>query len=372
MRAFQGMEWTLADVAAYATTLESYAASGTRLLGPLTQRHLDPARVRDTLFPGLVPLVLGLFGLVLAPRRYKAVAIVASAAAVVISLGPETGLYRFLHEHVVLVRGVRALSRFSLVPVLALSVLSGLALARRPGLALLALPLMLLEAGNAPIAYARAAPPPAWARWLRGQEGAVLHLPAGEGDTQAMLDATAHWRPLVNGDSGFVPRPYARLRELLDRPLGGEPLRLLRAVGTRHLVGAGVEPLPIAASFDGARVYDVPPGDHASVPEGGPPAPTLWSAEGPTVDLGAPRAVSRIVFELDDRPWLDRPGVVTSLDGATWTPLDAWASLADATLALYLDPRHGRGAVTFAPVTARWVRLDPRLPARPGALAAAP
>ncbi|HEY7511209.1 MAG TPA: discoidin domain-containing protein, partial [Vicinamibacteria bacterium] len=231
---------------------------------------------------------------------------------------------------------------------------------------------MLLEAGNAPIAYARAAPPPAWARWLRGHEGAVLHLPAGEGDTQAMLDGTAHWRPLVNGDSGFVPRPYARLRELLDRPLGGEPLRLLRAVGTRHVVGAGAEPLPIAASIDGARVYDVPPGDHALVPEGGPPAPTLWSAEGPTVDLGAPRAVSRIVFELDDRPWLDRPGVVTSLDGASWTPLDARASLADATLALYLDPRHGRGAVTFAPVTARWVRLDPRLPARPGALAAAP
>ena len=33
MRAFQGVEWTLADVATYATTLESYAASGTRLYG---------------------------------------------------------------------------------------------------------------------------------------------------------------------------------------------------------------------------------------------------------------------------------------------------------------------------------------------------
>ena len=87
--------------------------------------------MQDTLFPGLVPLVLGLAGLAAAPRRYRAVAIVASLAAIVFSLGPETAAYRFLHENVVLVRGVRALSRFSLIPVLALSVLSGLALAGR-------------------------------------------------------------------------------------------------------------------------------------------------------------------------------------------------------------------------------------------------
>ena len=131
MRAFQGMEWTLRDVATYATTLESYAASGTRLYGGLTQRHLDPERVQDTLFPGLTVLALGLAGLASAPPRFRAPALLASAAAVVFSLGPETALYRTLHENLVLVRGVRALSRFSLVPVLALSVLAGFALAGR-------------------------------------------------------------------------------------------------------------------------------------------------------------------------------------------------------------------------------------------------
>jgi hypothetical protein len=141
MREFQGMEWTLDDVALYATTLESYAASGTRLYGGLTQRHLDPDRIRDTVFPGLTVVFLGLAGLAAAPRRYRAVALVASAGAIAFSLGPETGFYRFLHEHLVFVRGIRALSRFSLIPVLALSVLAGLALAgtvgglaRRPGL----------------------------------------------------------------------------------------------------------------------------------------------------------------------------------------------------------------------------------------------
>src|SRR5262249_33244335 len=88
MRAFEGVEWSMADVATYATTLESYAAAGTRLYGAIGQRHLDPERVQDTLFPGLTVLVLGLVGLAAAPRRYRAVAVVASVLAIVISLGP--------------------------------------------------------------------------------------------------------------------------------------------------------------------------------------------------------------------------------------------------------------------------------------------
>ena len=154
MRAFQGVEFTRATVAEYATTLESYAASGTRAYGGVTERHLDPERVQDTLFPGLVTLVLGLSGLAVAPRRYRAVIVVASAVAVVLSLGPATSLYRFLHDNVVLFRGVRALSRFSLIPVLGLSVLVGFALSgRRRWAVALALLLMMLESTNAPIRY---------------------------------------------------------------------------------------------------------------------------------------------------------------------------------------------------------------------------
>jgi hypothetical protein len=359
-------------VATYATTLESYAASGTRLYGPLTQRHLDPARVQDTLFPGLVPLLLGLAGLAVAPRRYRAVALLASAAAVVFSLGPETGVYRWLHDNVVLVRGVRALSRFSLLPVLALSVLSGLALSGRWRLSVLALPLALLEASNLPIAYAKTVPPPLAARWLASRDGAVLHLPAGEPDTQVMLDGVVHWRPLLNGDSGFVPRPYARLRELLDRPLDGEPLRLLRAVGTRHVVSAREQPLPVAADLGADRVYEVTAGEVARVPPDAEPRPTRWGTDGVVLDLGAPATVSRVVFELDDRPWVEEPRVAVSLDGTTWTAVPARASLADATLALYRDPRHGHGELRLPSTTARFVRLDASLPARPGVLAAGP
>jgi hypothetical protein len=74
--------------------------------------------------------------------------------------------------------------------------------------------------------------------------------------------------------------------------------------------------------------------------------------------------VARLVFELDERPWIASPVVHASRDGEAWVALEAHASLADATLTLYRDPRHGRGAVHFEPVEARFLRVDPRLPAR--------
>jgi hypothetical protein len=372
MRAFQGMEWGLGDVATYATTLESYAAGGTRLYGGLTQRHIDPERVRDTLFPGLTVLVLGLAGLASAPPRFRAVALLASAAAVVFSLGPETALYRALHETVVLVRGVRALSRFSLVPVLSLSVLAGFALAGRWRLSLLALAAFLVESSNVPIRYAPAPRTSETARWLAGQEGAVADLPLGARDTEVMLDGIAHFRPLVNGDSGFMPRPYTRAMELLEPPPSEEAARLLRAVGVRHVVIRMDTAWPERARFGDERIVEVPPGEGAQPVAGGAPQATVWTGDGIVVDAGRSVTIEGVAFELSEAPWLAAPRVEASTDGAAWTPLPAVASLADATLSLMRDPRHGRGSVRFAPVTARYLRLDPRLPARPGALGLRP
>lgn len=372
MRAFQGMEWTQAEVANYATTLTSYAAGGTRLWGPLTQRHLDPDLIRDTLFPGLTVLVLGLVGLARAPRRYRAVVVLASALAILFSLGPQTVFYRFLYQHLVLVRGIRALSRFSLIPVLGLAVLGGLALAGRFKTSLLALGLLLFESSNLPIRYARWEGPSPAARWLAEKPGAAAYLPLGDGDTEAMLQGVAHFRPLLNGDSGFVPRPYSRAMELLEGPLEGEALGFLRALGVRHLVTRDDRALPLAARFGEERIYEVPGGELATAAAdlAERPVATLWTAEGASADLGQPAFVCCLSFELDDRPWLARPRVEVSEDGRQWSRVEGVASLAEATLALYRDPRHGRGEVCFAPQRARLVRLDPRLPAREGLLRA--
>lgn len=366
MRAHQGQEFSIADVAIYATTLESYAASGTRLYGAVTQRHLDPERVRDALFPGVTLIVLGIVGLARAPRRFQVVTLAASAAAIVFSLGPETALYRFLHEHVVLVRGVRALSRFSLVAVLALSVLAAFALARRKLLSVAALFAFAVESALVPIRYAPVPPPSPAADFLRGRSGAVAYLPLGERDTDVMLEGVVHFRPMLNGDSGFMPRPYSRAMELLLPPLDAEALRYLRAVDVREVVTRGEEQLPLLATFGDERVYGVPDGDRARLPAVATVAgATAWLRDGAVADSGAMRTMARVTFEIGDAEWIADPWVDLSADGVTWERVAATASLADAVVALNADPRHGRGEVRFPPRAARWLRLDPRVPARP-------
>lgn len=372
MRAFEGEEFTLATVASFATTPESYAASAAPFYAGLTRRHLDPERVHDPLFPGLVALLAGVAGLARAPRRFAALALVASGVAALISLGPETAFYRFLHEHVVLVRGLRALARFSLIPLLALATLAGVALAGRRRLAIAGLLLALIEAWNGPFGYTRYAGPSPLARSLAGQAGALLVLPLGQDDTAAMLDGIAHFRPLVNGDSGIVPRAYSRAMELLDAPASEEALRFLRAADVRQIVARSPLPLPREAEHEGAVVYTVPAGERARAVVPARPRATLFTPEGPIVDLGAEETLRRVTFALSEAPWVGRPRLLASSDGLAWHAVEGRADLGDATLSLYRDPRGAHGEVLLEPVRARYLRLDPRLPARPGSIGAEP
>ena len=373
MRAFQQVEFDLETLRNYATTPESWLASSATPWFELGRRYLDPAAVRDPLFPGAVLLILGLAGLAAAPRRYRAWALTASGLAFVISLGPATEIFRFFHEQVVLLRGIRNVARFSVLPFLALSVLAGLALAgRRRRTVLVALGLGLAEAFAAPIPLARVEPPSATAGWLaRNGEGAVAYLPLGVDDTSVMLQSISHFRPLVNGDSGFMPRPYTRAMELLSGPLDEEALRYLRAVDVTHVVSREPLPLPEVQRFDPEHIYVVPPGDRAEAALPAPEFATLWSGRGGLVDLGESRSVSRLSFEIGEGPWLSRPRVSISKDGREWEDVDARASLADATLALVGDPPHALGEIVFGERAARFIRLDPDLPTRRSSIGAA-
>jgi hypothetical protein len=183
-----------------------------------------------------------------------------------------------------------------------------------------------------------------------------------------MLDGVAHWRPLLNGDSGFMPRPYTREMELLTAPAGEDALRLLRAVDVRHVVARAPLGLPLAVQAGEDRIYEVPPGEAARVPAGGEAVPTLWGDDGVVADLGSVRPVQAVLFEVSDAPWVVAPTVAISAGGGHWQTVPARASLADATLGLLKDPRHALAEVVFPAVSARQVRLPPEIPARPGLL----
>ena len=197
-------------------------------------------RSEKALFPGFVALVLAGLGLYYGRKATRGdplsrtmwiFFVGLSAIAVILSLGPELRLgervvtlpYQFLYRHVPGFNGMRAPARISVLALLGGSVLVAWGAAgllkgrRRVGAALVGLLLfdyqtyaldrVLPEAPTIPVIYdvLDKAPP-----------GAVLELPIHEGEeitreSLYMYYSTAHFKPLVNGYSGWWPNDYWEL-----------------------------------------------------------------------------------------------------------------------------------------------------------------
>lgn len=168
------------------------------------------------------------------------------------ALGPRFGLYAVLYRVVPGFDLVRVPSRFATLTVLALAILAGFGLERLsrrwPRLAPVVLVLVLGEFWLAPLdARPYEVEIPAIDQWLatQGGRGPIVELPVADprdGPRAAslhstyMLHSTAHWRPLVNGYSGFTPASH----ELLFRHLVNFPdersLDALEEIGVRYAV----------------------------------------------------------------------------------------------------------------------------------------
>jgi hypothetical protein len=81
--------------------------------------------------------------------------------------------------------------------------------------------------------------PPVYA-WIAGREDvrALLELPIGHvfAETAAMYRASGHWKPIVNGYSGYSPPPYPEVFGALS----GHPFRPPDATILDRLGGWGV------------------------------------------------------------------------------------------------------------------------------------
>jgi hypothetical protein len=78
-------------------------------------------------------------------------------------------------------------------------------------------------------------------RWLARQDdiGAVLELPFGGIDTEIayMAHQRGHWKPLVNGYSGYLPDHYMKLRGACCWPVPNpEQVDILRGWGVTHIL----------------------------------------------------------------------------------------------------------------------------------------
>jgi hypothetical protein len=216
------------------------------------------------------------------PARRRAAAFVRSrgffvaalVAAAWLSLGPAPQVlgrpldlaspYRLLWDHVPGFDGLRVPARFAMIVALMLAVLGGYgasAIARRRGgrivLGVLAAA-FLYEAGAAPFVINGMSPVRGFntpePRLFPGSRAPAIYrtvtqLPAGtvlaefpigqtDFDLRAMFYSTVHWRPLVNGYSGFFPLHYGRatfaLNEIPRHP--SLSIDTLRELGATHVI----------------------------------------------------------------------------------------------------------------------------------------
>jgi hypothetical protein len=187
------------------------------------------------LFTGYVLPIVASMAIVSPAGRWLPYA-AALGLSVDLSLGVNGRSYGWLYEHVVAYRALRVPARFAVLVNMFLAILAGVGCARmmrrlpsehKRNLVLLGLAGgVVVESLNRPLEL-RDLPPhtPAVYEWLREKEsGPIVEYPAaglegrvGPQDATSLYYSTTHWRPLLNGYSGFVPPSYL---ELLDRLRG--------------------------------------------------------------------------------------------------------------------------------------------------------
>ena len=259
----QGLERGLVEIRQYSASWRDYLAAGGRLHYGLWSRALWEAGP-TALFPGVTALVLA--GVAVAagtawrdvrPRMWLA----AGAAGVVLSFGPAVPGYVALSRVFPLLQGIRAPVRFGLLGLAAVAVLAGFGLSRlraawprqAAAVAAGAILLVTVEAWRAPLGYVPALRVPAVYGVLAGYPDAIVAefpLPNPEGifhNAPYMLYSTAHWKPIINGYSGFMPASYQRHWEAARRFPQPEAIAALARIGVTHVVVHDDEDLVVHA-----------------------------------------------------------------------------------------------------------------------------
>lgn len=270
----QGMVRSLESVGLYSATINHYLASAGRLHHALWSAPFFE-KAGDAYFPGVVVLVLALVAVWMAVRSARhdepgahddiapsltrariRMLVVIAAVGVLLSLGTHTPLYGWLFEVFPPIRGMRAASRFGTLYMLAVACLAGFGLwflrragrasghARRYAAAAVALVAVAnLETLAAPIPFHPFEGIPAIYSRLADEPGPVVlvEIPLYRrsqisNNVEYVLASTEHWRPLVNGYSGYVPRQYREYAETFRGFPNDSSLAAMRGAGVTHVM----------------------------------------------------------------------------------------------------------------------------------------
>ena len=198
------------------------------------------------LFPGLVVTGLLIVGLWPPVSRTVVVHVVGLIAALELTFGFNAHVYRFLYEWVLPFRGLRVPARAYVLALMGIAVIAGVGMARltasrgaevppprwpglkglsprwRGAIAIVLVALVAIEYFTVPRLKKVDRDIPPWYAWLKDVDDAVVfEWPVTVPwrlyymvDLTYMARSTIHWRPMLNGYSGYYPRSYIRL--LLD------------------------------------------------------------------------------------------------------------------------------------------------------------
>lgn len=256
----QGLTRAFDEIAMYAAVWPNYLATGARL-------HFETwaapyyAEANSAAFPGVLPLALALVAVLSGvalrdgrARMWLAIGLVGMA----LSFGPRLPGYELLYYGFPLLQGIRAVARFGFLWLFAVAMLTGFGVAwlrgriagdarparRRWAAACGAACLIVVNVENTrvPMGFVEAPDIPAIYRTLAPVEGAVVaELPFPEPRRFAANGAyvwasTQHWKPLLNGYSGFMPQSYGKHWEAFATFPDPSAIAALREAGVTHIV----------------------------------------------------------------------------------------------------------------------------------------
>lgn len=258
----------LEGVIEYSATLKGYlAAAGTVHISSWSGRFFkDPV---DSFFPGVVVIALAAVAIWSALRRRdegtagpfdrplwrgRAIMLVAIAATgLVLSLGTRTPIYGWLYGVFPPMQGLRAAARFGNLFLLGMAVLAGLGLAalrrgsapswRTAIVAALVLAAANVESLRAPFEYRRFTGIPHLYDLVAQDSGRVVlaEMPfyprqAVFENAEYVLNSTAHWKPLMNGYSGYTPESYGRYADDFWHFPEDRAIQAMRRAGVTHVM----------------------------------------------------------------------------------------------------------------------------------------
>jgi hypothetical protein len=208
------------------------------------------------LFPGLIAVMLSMGAFLHPRRRLVALYVVTALIVVQLSFGVNGWLYSVLLGHIAALQGFRALARFGIFVGCALAVLAALGvqavLARtswsprvRAAFVAASIAAMLVEYSNRsiPLSFGvEGRPAEVYQALKTARPGAIIEFPLPDfanlpgWDPYFQAWAVWHWRPMLNGYSGFYSPHYVRAVSDLKSFPDETSAETLRRLGIRYVI----------------------------------------------------------------------------------------------------------------------------------------